>query len=280
MFKSDIKENTSEITLSKDVFIDVLKTTSSHPTLKYAVYVNAENGQLYSADPTATIGGETSIESATMFNQSMMALNTVGDNALATNTAIAEEPSGRVDVFVNGLSIDLGFTKDAYFSNDDGITAKAIGDEAVGDKLYWNSLIAGYPLESDDKIDFDYIISNSIVSTPILNINVSGGLWGTYVEGDYSLIPFDYSNPPLEKWKFDLDSNNHIYLQVSETSTELLNIAQVKINGIEETFIHSISKIGISDLDKRILDVLFKDYVNGSVTLSLSRGSNWSNFNL
>ena len=48
---------------------------------------------------------------------------------------------------------------DCYFSADNGLTAKAIGDEKQGDKLYWNKSVSGYNLDAIDIIDFVYLIS-------------------------------------------------------------------------------------------------------------------------
>jgi len=99
-------------------------------------------------------------------NLNMSALDTVNDGDLATLLGIIDNPleGNFVRVTVNGLEVNVGgkvYPYDCYFSNDNGITAKSIGEEQTGDKLYWNTSIAGYNLDSSyDKIDFIYLIRN------------------------------------------------------------------------------------------------------------------------
>lgn len=65
-----------------------------------------------------------------------------------------------VDVLVNGLGLsEADGDRDAaavYFSNDGGLTARAIADIEAGDELYWNGGIAGFELTTDDTIDIMY----------------------------------------------------------------------------------------------------------------------------
>ena len=79
-----------------------------------------------------------------------------GDTAGVT---IAATPEGMVQVFVNGIQQELGQgvkTKDCYFSADGGTTARAVSAIASGDTLYWNGSIAGYQLDTNDKISMVY----------------------------------------------------------------------------------------------------------------------------
>ena len=94
-------------------------------------------------------------------NKDMPALATSADGALATNTAIVTSPfqSSYIIVTVNNHGASLGDgvkTKDCYFSRDGGATALLVQNLQVGDKLYWNGSIAGYQLEIDDTITFNY----------------------------------------------------------------------------------------------------------------------------
>lgn len=89
---------------------------------------------------------------------------TEGDGA-ATGITIEYTPfqDSKVEVKVNGIVVNLGNgikTKDCYFSNDGGVTAKPIKDIEAGDELYWNETYAGYRLDPSDDIDFDYEASN------------------------------------------------------------------------------------------------------------------------
>ena len=94
--------------------------------------------------------------------QDVVALNTVSDFDPATASGIVTIPLGAVAVFINGSEIEIGNgvkTKEAYFSSDAGITAKAINGVAVGDILYWVGSVAGYQLEITDKIRYLYAIA-------------------------------------------------------------------------------------------------------------------------
>ena len=281
MMKTDIKENTSEISFLDNVIINTLKTESSHATNNYGVFVDADTGVLYAAEAESGSGSsETSLESLAPYNQSMEALVTSGNGSLATSVLVQKTPIGRVDVLINGLSIDVGSGKSCYFSDDNGVTAKARGSVTIGDKLFWNGSIATYELEIDDRIDFDYLITGEGVANPVLDLNISGGNWGVDVPANYILDPGDYIEPPFEEWHYEQDTDNFIRLTVSETATDLLNVAQVKINGILETYVYSIPLLGVIEDDKKIVDQLFKTYTSGGVSLTLARGANWASFTL
>lgn len=86
-------------------------------------------------------------------------------NASSTGLTITYTPwnDSRVMVKVNGIGSNLGDgikTKDCYFSNDGGVTAKAMADIEAGDTLYWNGVIVGYNLDAGDEIDIDYEASS------------------------------------------------------------------------------------------------------------------------
>lgn len=76
-----------------------------------------------------------------------------------TGVTLAAVPSSMVQVFVNGIMQELGQgvkTKDCYFSADGGSTARAISALASGDTLYWNGSVAGFQVDSNDKISLVY----------------------------------------------------------------------------------------------------------------------------
>ncbi len=92
----------------------------------------------------------------------MVASVTTADNQLATVTTIVSTPDSDsyVEVLVGGIMVEVGDgvkTKDCYFSDDGGTTARAIEDIAAGDELFWNGSIAGYELDAGFVIDFNYI---------------------------------------------------------------------------------------------------------------------------
>jgi hypothetical protein len=96
-------------------------------------------------------------------NKSMAANVTTADGQLATNTPIAALPfrDSYIIVTVDGHEVEVGNgvkTLDCYFSSDLGVSALQFSAIAVGAQLFWNGSIAGYQLEVDDIIAFNYIV--------------------------------------------------------------------------------------------------------------------------
>lgn len=80
------------------------------------------------------------------------------DTDTTINITSTPAADGAVRVFVNGVGAELGNgvkTKDCYFTNDAGVTARAIADITAGDDLYWNGASA-YALDNTDVIDIVY----------------------------------------------------------------------------------------------------------------------------
>jgi hypothetical protein len=107
---------------------------------------------------------QTTIGKASTANKDMAASVTVADFDLACADTIDATPvnDSYVCVSVNGLAVTLGDgvkTKDCYFSGDSGTTARAIAAIATGDELYWVGSVAGYELDTNDRIDFEYEIA-------------------------------------------------------------------------------------------------------------------------
>ncbi len=76
-----------------------------------------------------------------------------------TNTPAAD---GAVRIFVNGIGAELGDgvkTKDCYFSDDGGTTARSIADITAADDLFWNGASV-YALDNTDVIDIVYAFIN------------------------------------------------------------------------------------------------------------------------
>jgi hypothetical protein len=99
----------------------------------------------------------------TTANKEMSCSVTSSDGDAATATAITSTPAldSYVAVLVNGISYTVGDgvkTKDCYFSNDGGTTARSISAIAATDTCHWNGSIAGFQLAASDTIDFNYIV--------------------------------------------------------------------------------------------------------------------------
>jgi hypothetical protein len=100
---------------------------------------------------------------ASVLNKDMTASVTAADFDEACATAVVSTPSsnGYVQVMVNGVQAVVGDgvkTEECYFSDDAGVTAKAIADITAGDKLYWVGSVAGFELDAGDRLDFNYSI--------------------------------------------------------------------------------------------------------------------------
>ena len=113
-----------------------------------------------------TILGKTS-DIFSISNLNMSAKLTNSGNTLACDTAIIDVPlhHSYVRVIINGVEANVGgkvYPFDCYFSGDNGLTVRVMGDERSGDKLYWNSSIAGYELDTTDLIDFVYLTKINI----------------------------------------------------------------------------------------------------------------------
>jgi hypothetical protein len=92
-------------------------------------------------------------------NKGMAGLVTTADFQPACATALASTPAGDgyAGASVNGLMVEIGDgvrTKEAYWSDDGGLTAKTLANVASGDQLFWVQTVAGYPLAVTDRIDF------------------------------------------------------------------------------------------------------------------------------
>ena len=100
-------------------------------------------------------------------NLNMVGIATPSSGGLACTTAILDNPisNSYVRVFVNGQEVNTGgktFPHDCYFSTD-GSQPREVGDERLGDHLYWNykdplSPETGFNLDTLDLIDFIYLI--------------------------------------------------------------------------------------------------------------------------
>lgn len=94
-------------------------------------------------------------------DQNKAALLTTADYQAAFTGGITNTPvlSTRIDVFINGVKVLVSFgarTGMCYFSGDSGTTARTRNSIVSGDRLYWVGSVAGYQLNTTDKIDINY----------------------------------------------------------------------------------------------------------------------------
>lgn len=125
------------------------------------------SGLIYFSLATGGGGGAAGVGAApTEDDKAQNPTATAGDNA-STGVTIMNTPSGDsyVEVLVNGVQYELGDgvkTKDTYFSNDGGTTARTIETISSNDELFWNGNIAGFDLVTTDEIDFNYNVGGAV----------------------------------------------------------------------------------------------------------------------
>jgi len=94
-----------------------------------------------------------------------------GDEALVTPIIYTPSEGSYVEVLLNGVQIKVendatvgsAVASPCYFSDDGGSAhsirvVRLIKDIKAGDKLYWIGTIAEYELDTDDVMDFNYVI--------------------------------------------------------------------------------------------------------------------------
>jgi len=88
------------------------------------------------------------------------ALETTADGDPASASTLSYTPlNGAIVIHVNGIRESVGDgvkTESIFFSSDGGTTAKSLMSIMAGDTPYWNGSVAGYELDTDDLIDYDY----------------------------------------------------------------------------------------------------------------------------
>lgn len=149
----DLNELTdAAIDLSADsiVFIDATdnatrkEAAADFATALAGAGVTATNGQL----TAARLSSDNQFETAS-------ATSSDGD---ATGISIDNTPEGMVQVFVNGMMQELKGDKtgDCFFSSDGGTTAVTLSNIAATNTLHWNGSVAGYQLDTTDKLTLVY----------------------------------------------------------------------------------------------------------------------------
>lgn len=131
------------------ILSNVTAYSGQFPSIAYWVQDLQSRFEFYSVDIE---GVATDVD-----NDKAVSVATNG-NGSETGLAIQFTPfaDSKVDLKINGISCNYGIAKDFYFSNDGGITAKAMADIEAGDQLIWNGINAGFELEDTDDIDLDY----------------------------------------------------------------------------------------------------------------------------
>ncbi|RIV19725.1 hypothetical protein DYU11_22615 [Fibrisoma montanum] len=157
--RSPDADNNGEVTAGMAVSVEE-GTTNARTTWRIS---NTGNIVLGTTNITFQLFSSTYYATPTAQNKNMAALLTTNDFDLACNTGIAATPAqgSFVEVKVNGLTVNVGNgvkTGEAYFSGDSGTTARALNAILAGDKLYWVGSAAGYQLDTNDRVDFVYVV--------------------------------------------------------------------------------------------------------------------------
>lgn len=136
----------------------IAQLSGSLPNIGYWVDDAISRFEAATVPSVAAVGVGTSTDLNKISNETSADVDSTG--IAITYTPFSDSV---VTVKVNGIEVNLGDgvkTKDCYFSNDGGATAKAIADIEAGDILHWNGSVAGYQLDGDDDIDVSYLKSS------------------------------------------------------------------------------------------------------------------------
>ena len=112
------------------------------------------------------IGNLAAISHPISFTERNRIPDTTSGNNSSTGITLSRQPTSAtfIEINVNGSIIDVkdgaGTNQVCYFSVDGGATPKNYSQLSIGDTLYWNGNLAGYNLDSDDRIDMTYQIES------------------------------------------------------------------------------------------------------------------------
>ena len=113
-----------------------------------------------------SIGNLAAISHPISFTERNRIPDTTSGNNSSTGITLSRQPTSAtfIEINVNGSIIDVkdgaGTNQVCYFSVDGGATPKNYSQLSIGDTLYWNGNLAGYNLDSDDRIDMTYQIES------------------------------------------------------------------------------------------------------------------------
>jgi hypothetical protein len=218
-------------------------------------------------------------------NLDMVANNTVGDNATASNIPIIDIPVSFVKVFINGMEIDTPQNEADYtirpaFFADPTIypptlsSVRKRGTEQLGDILYWNGTVAGYNLSSTDKIDFNYLTAdcNPIVGTGS-SVNFFTELVdtpGDYIGNENKFVAVNTTADGLIFVDAPTSSNVGNFLDLTDTPSDYTGFAgkvlAVNPGATGVNFVDINQAIIAGDIVSSFSDI--RNYVNG-VTQSI-----------
>lgn len=149
-----VVDNTGAGTLEEYVSTSIPNFTYSNPIIQA---ITSEIAQVLPWRPSL---GVLPTAEGQEYTQSAFSLLAETDGS-STGISLDYTPfvNSTVQVYVNGIALTEGYgtkTLEVYFSNDGGVTAKALADLTAGDTLYWNTSVAGYAIGPNDTIDIVY----------------------------------------------------------------------------------------------------------------------------
>jgi hypothetical protein len=161
--------NTLESTLSHVLSsIDSLESTVGGGANTLGSSIDSLESQLSSQllSIFTSISNLASISHPISFTERNRIPDTTSGNNSSTGITLSRQPTSAtfIEINVNGSIIDVkdgaGTNQACYFSVDGGLTPKTYSQLSLGDTLYWNGILAGYDLDSDDRIDMTYQIES------------------------------------------------------------------------------------------------------------------------
>jgi hypothetical protein len=207
------------------------KTDGLTPT-KLQLYVY--RGQLLSSALTNTLKLATADKGYT--TTSVISGQNVSSGLFLTDTP---RKDSNILVFINGVYVSVGNgvkTKESYFSNDGGTTAKSFASVNAGDVWYVNTQTLGYDIQTDYVISFEYLTPSSI-SVPMGSLGTSG-IYDTFViasgvtldQGDFVNIFIDGGLTKIRKSDATLARMAHGFVKESGVANDMIDVYFTGIN--------------------------------------------------
>lgn len=190
---ADIETSLSQVLLS----IDSLETTIGGNTLPSSI--DSLESQISSL--TNVLSSIDSLENSTPFTERNLIPAATSGNNSSTGITLSRQPSPAtfIEINVNGSIVDIrdgnGPDRACYFSADGGLTPKSYTQFSIGDTLYWNGNLAGYDLDSTDRIDITYQLPSTNTSSSInlsidsIESRLSSQLLAITSIGDIASVP-------------------------------------------------------------------------------------------
>ncbi len=161
LIKTDciIEELLNYIIADEESPYDYIKQLEQSSQVNCKYHETLYNDLLESCETPSASGGGGGSGTATNYEFARHYYRTTSGNVTTnsgvTGIVLPERPTLNIDVYINGFYMRVGDgvkTRDVYFSNDGGTTAKALDELQINDQLIINAVIIGTTVLSTDQV--------------------------------------------------------------------------------------------------------------------------------